>query len=81
MWSERMTQLRNTFDAEDLGTLQSVLDEVCSELSSGQSAGEGNRRVISREELAKLILHYAQDGESDPTRLRMLVLERIGRKN
>ncbi len=74
-----MTQLRNTFDAESLGALESVLDDVHRELASDPAAGADARPVISRERLAKLILHHAQDGESDPQKLRMLVLKEIGR--
>ncbi len=74
-----MTQLRNTFDAESLGTLESVLDDIDRELASRPAAGEDARPVISREQLAKLILHHAQDGESDPEKLRVLVLKGIGR--
>ena len=74
-----MTQLRNTFDAESLGTLESVLDDVHRELASASTVGEDARPVISREQLAKLILHHAQDGESDPQKLRLLVLKGIGR--
>lgn len=74
-----MTQLRNTFDAESLGALESVLDDVCRELSSGKEAHEADHPVISREDLAKLILHHAQDGESDPAKLRTLVLKGIRR--
>ena len=74
-----MTQLRNTFDAESLGALESVLDDVHRELASDPAAGDGARPVISRERLAKLILHYAQDGESDPEKLRALVLKGIRR--
>lgn len=74
-----MTQVRNTFDAESLGTLESVLDDIQRELASDATMGEESRAVISRERLAKLILHYAQDGESDPKKLRALVLKGIGR--
>ena len=72
-------QLRSAFDAESLGTLETVLDEVCQELASGKDGGKADQPVISREELAKLILHYAKDGESDPARLRALVLKEVGR--
>lgn len=41
---------------------------------------EADHPVITREELAKLILHYAQDGESDPARLRTMVLKAIDRE-
>jgi hypothetical protein len=74
-----MAQLRNTFDSESLGALESVLDEVHRELASEATAGEAARPVISREQLAKLILHYAQDGESDLEKLRALVLKGVGR--
>ena len=74
-----MTQLRNTFDAESLGALESVLDDIDREIAS-DPAGDDSRPVISRERLAKLILHYAQDGESDPEKLRALVLKGIGRE-
>jgi hypothetical protein len=74
-----MTQLRNTFDAERLGALESVLNDIDRELASQPPAGEDARPVISRERLAQLILHHAQDGESDPEKLRALVLKGIGR--
>ena len=74
-----MTQLRNTFDSASLGALESVLDDIDRELTSDPAAGVDARPVISRERLAKLILHYAQDGESDPQKLRALVLKGIGR--
>jgi len=74
-----MSQAKNVFDAESLGTLEAVLDELCLELSSDMTASGTGRPVLSREQLAKLILHYAQDGESDPARLRRLVLNGIGR--
>lgn len=74
-----MTQLRNTFDAESLGALESVLNDIDRELASEPTAGDDARPVISRERLAKLILHHAQDGESDPVKLRLLVLKGIGR--
>jgi hypothetical protein len=74
-----MAQSRNTFDAESLGALESLLDDIHRELASEATAGEAARPVISREQLAKLILHYAQDGESDPEKLRALVLKGIGR--
>lgn len=74
-----MTQLRNTFDAQSLGALESVLDDIHRELASNPAVGEEARPVISRERLAKLILHHAQDGESDPEKLRALVLKGIGR--
>ncbi|HUE44797.1 MAG TPA: hypothetical protein VMO81_00970 [Aestuariivirgaceae bacterium] len=75
-----MTQLRNTFDAESLGALESVLNDIDRELASEPTVGEEEARpAISRERLAKLILHYAQDGESDPAKLRALVLKGIGR--
>jgi hypothetical protein len=50
-----MTQLRNTFDAESLGALESVLNDIDRELASEPAAGEDARPVISRERLAKLI--------------------------
>lgn len=74
-----MTQLRSTFDAESLGALESVLDDVHRELANERNAGDDARPVISRERLAKLILHHAQEGESDPARLRTLVLKGIRR--
>lgn len=73
-----MTQLRNTFDSESLGALESVLDEVYRELASDGADGEAPD-AISREQLARLILHYAQDGESNPDRLRALLLKGMGR--
>jgi len=75
-----MTQARNAFDAESLGTLEAVLDEVCLALSGRMTATGTGRPAITREQLAKLILHYAQEGESDPARLRTLVLNGIGRQ-
>jgi hypothetical protein len=75
-----MTQIRNTFDADSLGTLESVLDDVYRELTSGELENEAARPVVSREQLAKIILHYAQDGESDPARLRALVLKGMKRE-
>lgn len=75
-----MTQLRNTFDAKSLGALEAVLDDVHRELASDSAATGPARQVISREQLAKLILHHAQDGESDPDRLRKLVLKGINRE-
>ena len=75
-----MTQLRNTFDADSLGTLESVLDEVYAELTNGKAATEAARPVISREQLARIILRHAQDGETDPERLRALVLKGVGRE-
>jgi hypothetical protein len=74
-----MTQSRNTFDAETLGALESVLDDLARELACDPTAGEDARPDISRERLAKLILHHAQEGESDPAKLRALVLKEIGR--
>lgn len=74
-----MTQLRNAFDDRTLGALEAVLDEVCLELSNDKPATKADRPVITREQLAKLILHYAQEGESDPAKLRTLVLKRLGR--
>lgn len=75
-----MTQLRNTFDSESLGALEGVLDEVYRELASDGADGQARPDAISREQLARLILHYAQDGESDPERLRNLLLKGIGRE-
>ena len=69
----------NTFDSESLGALESVLDEVYRELASDAADGEARPDAISREQLARLILHYAQEGESDPARLRAVVLKGIGR--
>ena len=74
-----MTQLGNTSNSESLGALESVLDEVYRELASDGADGEARPDAISREQLARLILHYAQEGESDPARLRALVLKGIGR--
>lgn len=74
-----MAQLRNAFDAESLGTLGAVLDELCLDLSGDMTATGTDRPAVTREQLARLILHYAQDGESDPARLRRLVLDGIGR--
>jgi hypothetical protein len=73
-----VTQLRNAFDSESLGTLESVLDEVCRELA-GDGAATGAGSHVSREQLARLILQYAQNGESDPAKLRALVLNGMGR--
>ena len=75
-----MTQAGNVFDDESLGTLEAVLDEVCLALSGSMTATGSSRQVITREQLARLILHYAQEGESDPARLRTLVLNGIGRQ-
>lgn len=75
-----MTQLRSTFDAESLGTLEAVLDKVSLELSGGTDTSGQSRPVVTREQLAKLILQCAQDGETDPAKLRILVLKRLGRE-
>ena len=71
--------MRNTFDSESLGALESVLDEVYRELASDGADGEARPDASSREQLARLILHYAQDGESNPDRLRALLLKGMGR--
>ena len=75
-----MTQARNVFDDESLGTLEAVLDEVCLAFSGRVAATGSGRQDITREQLARLILHYAQEGETDPARLRTLVLNGIGRQ-
>jgi hypothetical protein len=75
-----MTQLRNSFDDQTLGVLESVLDEVCRELSSGEAASQADAPAVNREQLAKLLIKHAQDGESDPVVLRGLVLKDIGRQ-
>lgn len=69
----------NTFDSKSLGALEGILDEVYRELASGGADGEARPDAISREQLARLILHYARDGESDPERLRDLLLKGVGR--
>lgn len=74
-----MTPSRGSFDAESLGALDAVLDQLCRELAGEAGTPETDKPVISREQLAKLILHHAQDGESDPERLRTLVLKELGR--
>ena len=80
MGFDRNDSLRNAFDSESLGALESVLDDVCRELSSDVFAGEAGPQAVSREQLARLILHYARFGESDPARLRTLVLKGVGRE-
>jgi hypothetical protein len=75
-----MTQVRNSFDDQTLGVLESVLDEVCRELSSAEAASEAEAQAVTREQLAKLLIKHAQNGESDPVVLRDLVLNGIGRQ-
>ena len=70
--------MRNAFDSESLGTLESVLDEVCRERAGDGAATDAGSHA-SREQLARLILQYAQNGESDPAKLRALVLNGMGR--
>lgn len=74
-----MTLLRTTFDDQDLGVLKTVLDEICRDLASGKAAADADHPTVSREQLARLLVKYAQDGESDPEVLRQLVLKGIGR--
>ena len=75
-----MTPLKTTFDTQTLGVLESVLDDICRDLASGETATEAEHRAFSREHLAKLLIKYAQDGESDPVVLRKLVLKEFGKK-
>jgi hypothetical protein len=71
---------KTTFDTQTLSVLESVLDDICRDLASGVTATEAERRADSREHLAKLLIKYAQDGESDPVVLRKLVLKEFGKK-
>lgn len=75
-----MNELTGAFDAESLNALESMLDEIHSELLCGKSTTAVDRPVISREDLAKLILDYARLGESDPAKIRALILQGLGRK-
>ena len=75
-----MTQLRNTFDSESLGALESVIDEVHRELAGDDDGSEARPNAVSREQLARIILHHAQTGESDPVKLRALLLKVVGRR-
>ena len=71
---------KTTFDTQTLSVLESVLDDICRDLASGETASEAERRAVSREHLAKLLIKYAQDGECDPDILHKLVLKEFGEK-